>query len=328
MTDKNWIKIASLFMVLILAFACKKDPETDDKLYLEGSLVTNIPTHLIAGQNLVFNAEGITKPTDSLTYKWVSKGFSVDSLFGQQITLKAPIKPGSYNISIYVSRPRYTTKTQSYDIIVIDANSDESFGGVIKGNKIFEDIRDGAKYHYVTIGSLDWFTFNLNWKGTGNTYLLVDALGDVYGRLYNWEQAKSACPQGWRVPNNQDWEEFAKTLNGGNTISFDSKWASFGSKVSAKATLNTVNMWKYSPNFQYLNQFGWNALPAGNSTGSFRTFLNKGSYATWWSADQKDQDNAYYRYIYFDSPDFPYNFASKSTFGASIRCVRDASVTN
>lgn len=325
MTENKWLRLASLSLMLILAFACKKDEEEDTKLYMEGALVANIPTYLIAGQDLDIKAEGISKPVDSLTYKWFTKGFSVDSLFGSEIIIKAPVKPGDYTISLYITHPRYSTKTQSFNTTVVNPNADSSFGGVVRSDKLFEDNRDGAKYNYATIGTLDWFTFNLNWKGSGKPYLLIEALGELYGRLYTWEEAKTACPEGWRLPDNKDWENLAKELNGGAALAFDGKWAGIGSKVSAKATINSVNMWKYSPNFQYLNQFGWNAIPAGNSTGSYRTFLNRGEYATWWSADQMDNNNGFYRFIYFDSSDFPYNFASKSTFGASVRCVRDAS---
>ena len=91
MTENKWLRLASLSLMLILAFACKKDEEEDTKLYMEGALVANIPSYLIAGQDLDIKAEGISKPVDSLTYKWFTKGFSVDSLFGSEIIIKAPV---------------------------------------------------------------------------------------------------------------------------------------------------------------------------------------------------------------------------------------------
>lgn len=105
MTENKWLRLASLSLMLILAFACKKDEEEDTKLYMEGALVANIPTYLIAGQDLDIKAEGISKPVDSLTYKWFTKGFSVDSLFGSEIIIKAPVKPGDYTISLYITHP-------------------------------------------------------------------------------------------------------------------------------------------------------------------------------------------------------------------------------
>ena len=323
MTENKWLRLASLLMMLILAFACKKDEEVDTNLYMKGTLAVKIPSHIIVGQDLNLNATGITLPVDSLSYKWYTKGFSVDSVLGNNITIKAPATTGNFTLSVYISHPRYSTKSQSFNTVVINPESSESFGGVVKGDKIFVDTRDGKSYHYSTIGNLDWFTFNLNWKGAGNPYLLTDALGEVYGRLYTWNDARTACPAGWRLPDNNDWKSLAAQISGNNAISFDNKWTGLGAQVSVKATLNSVNIWKYSPNMQFVNKFSWNAIPAGNATGNFRTYLNRGEYGTWWSADQQDSGNAYYRYIFFDSPDFPYNFADKASFGASVRCVRD-----
>ncbi|GAB1374827.1 hypothetical protein MASR1M46_17130 [Bacteroidales bacterium] len=88
MTENKWLRLASFSMMLILAFACKKDEEKDTKLYMEGALV-NIPSYIIAGQDLNIKAEGITKPVDSLTYKWFTSGFSADSLFGREIIISS-----------------------------------------------------------------------------------------------------------------------------------------------------------------------------------------------------------------------------------------------
>jgi uncharacterized protein (TIGR02145 family) len=323
MTDNKWLRDAALFMMLILAFACKKDEEVDTNLYMKGVLVAKIPTHMIVNQDINLNATGITLPVDSLSYKWYTYGFSVDSVLGNNITIKAPVKTGDYTMSVNITHPRYTTKSQTFKTIVVDPESPDSFGGVVKSNKFIEDSRDGKKYYYSTIGELDWFNFNLSWKGAGNPYMLTDALGEIYGRLYNWNEAKTACPVGWRLPDNNDWKSLAAAISGNNTIVFDNKWAGLGAQVAVKATLNSVNIWKYSPNMEFANKFYWNAIPAGNVTGNFRTYLNRGEYGTWWSADEKDSATAYYRYIFFDSPDFPYNFADKGTFGASVRCVRN-----
>ncbi|OJV20664.1 MAG: hypothetical protein BGO30_04865 [Bacteroidetes bacterium 41-46] len=323
MTVNKWLRLASLFAMLILAFACKKDEEEDTNLYMKGALVANVPSHLIAGEEITIKASGITTPTDSLTYKWITTGFSADSLFGHEITISAPEEPGNYAVALYVTHPRYVSKTQNYNTIVLDPNSDDSFGGVVRGDDSIVDQRDGKKYYYVTAGGLDWFAFNLNWKGAGKAYMLIDALGEIYGRLYSWEEAKSACPDGWRVPDNSDWESLATAVAGANTP-FDGKWSGLGAELTVRATLNSINMWKYSPNMNFKNMFGWNAIPSGNSTGNFRTYLNRGEYGVWWSADEKDANDAYYRYIYFDSPDFPYNYANKGSFGAAVRCVRDS----
>ena len=46
------------------------------------------------------------------------------------------------------------------------------------------------------------------------------------------------------------------------------------------------------------------------------------SYAYFWSSTEKDTGNAYYRYLYYDLPDFPFGFTQKNGAGFSVRCVK------
>ena len=300
---------------------------------MSGPLTTNVPSHMISGTTFELKATGITKPTDSLTYKWTTIGFNLDSLKGTTGTIIVPDSVGFYDITIRVTHPRYIASQLNKTVVVFNPNSPESFSGVVKGNKFVTDSRDGQKYYFSSIGSLDWFNTNLNWDGkgipavgltAGKPYNGVDALASIFGRLYTWtETTQNICPQGWRVPSNGDWGELAKNANGGISLPFDSNWPKVGEKLSVSAKLNSENIWKYSPNNTKRNLFNWNALPGGNALNSLSNFVNLGQYGMWWSATEKDSKDAYYRYIHFDGPDFPYSYAAKSTFGASVRCVRN-----
>ena len=42
-----------------------------------------------------------------------------------------------------------------------------------------------------------------------------------------------------------------------------------------------------------------------------------------WTADEKDADQAYYRYFYDESPDLFMGHSDKASFAANVRCVRD-----
>ena len=63
-------------------------------------------------------------------------------------------------------------------------------------------------------------------------------------------------------------------------------------------------------------------VAAGNCVNGYNNFDGLNSYAFWWSSTEKDSQNANYRYIFYNQPDFPMNFTSKDGFGASVRCVK------
>ena len=315
-----------ILLTIAIGVSCNKTDETTTTgLYMTGPLKSNIPSHLISGTSFELSATGITLPVDSLSYKWTTTGFNVDSLIGPTGTIIVPDSVGLYDITIRVTHPRYNASQINKTVIVFNPNSEESYSGVVKGNEYITDSRDGQKYYFSTIGGTDWFNTNLNWNGKGMPYNNVDALAVIFGRLYTWtEITQNICPQGWRVPSIEDWEELAKNANGGVSLPFDSNWPKIGERLSVTAKLNSENIWKYSPNSTKSNLFNWNALPGGNSLNSLRNYININQYGMWWSATEKDSKNAYYRYIHFDSPDFPYSYAGKSTFGASVRCVRNS----
>jgi uncharacterized protein (TIGR02145 family) len=339
----NMRQFAKLFIPLtivaiLVGTSCKKSTETTTTLeYMTGSLEFALPDFILASSELQLSVSGITDPTSGLSYKWTTIGFSMDTVKTQTATINAPSIIGNYSITVVASHPDYNSKTLTKSTIVIDPFSETSFSGVVNGPKSIIDSRDGKTYYYNTIGELDWFTSNLNWEGAGTTYKNTSALSYIYGRLYSWTEAtggvsantlgggpKGVCPQGWSVPTESDWENLAKYLNNGSPVVFDNSWPGLGSKVTVNAKLNSSNIWKYSPNNAQNNLFLWNALPGGNISDNLSRYLNINQYGFWWSSTQKDETNGMYRYIYFDSPDFPYNYANKNYFGASVRCVRSA----
>jgi hypothetical protein len=68
---------------------------------------------------------------------------------------------------------------------------------VISGDT-FTDPRDQQKYKVKRIGDYYWFLKDLNLHGKDT---------------YDWNEAKSACPKGWRLPNNSEWNSLKATLN-------------------------------------------------------------------------------------------------------------------
>lgn len=328
--------IALLLSTVVLP-SCKKDDKKSDKTqYMQGTLTYAIPGYLIAGQEVNLEASGITEPLTGLTYRWGTTGFSADSVFGKTVKIYAPIKHGDYSVTLTVKHADYANKVLTKNVTVINPGSPESFSGYITSVDSVTDSRDGKKYGYKKIGKLYWLTSNLNWKGAGKPYNFEEALSEIYGRLYTWNEAtggtaasglaggpQGICPQGWRVPTREDWEDLASAI-GGASIGFDNSWKGLGERLAANAKLNGNSIWKYSPNNSRANTAGWNALPGGSSSNNFKSFSNVNNFGFWWSASQRDSNNGEYRFIHFDSSDFPYNFGEKSFFGASLRCVKAA----
>jgi uncharacterized protein (TIGR02145 family) len=116
------------------------------------------------------------------------------------------------------------------------------------GRGTFTDTRDGKRYRTVKIGNRVWMVDNLNFKTNGSwCYDDNESNCRKYGRLYDFETARiKACPTGWRLPTNEDWEALA--------------WAAGGWEIAGKK-LKTKTGWYNNGNGT--NDFGFSALPGG-----------------------------------------------------------------
>ncbi|GBU25541.1 hypothetical protein R83H12_02191 [Fibrobacteria bacterium R8-3-H12] len=159
----------------------------------------------------------------------------------------------------------------------------------------------------VKIGNQVWQKCNLNVEpGTGKSSCYKNKADNCekYGRLYDWAAAMTACPSGWHLPSDAEWDALIAAV-GGEKVA--------GKYLKAKG-------WN-DHRTEALDSYGFAALLGGfgNSDGYFN---DTGNYGGWWNATESKTHNAYYQNMYYTSEHIFKGNGSKS-FLYSVRCLQD-----
>jgi len=185
----------------------------------------------------------------------------------------------------------------------------------------FTDSRDGKSYKTLKLGNQTWMAENLNYHvpdskcygEDGNVCndrdckkisdAEIKANCQKYGRLYNWGMAKKACPSGWHLPSQSEWQTLVDLAGGGGI---------------AGSMLKTSSGWANNDNG--LDVVGFSALPGGlGSRWDTFTFYYAGINGFWWSASENYSNYAYNLYV---SQSIEYQSRDKILF-FSVRCLQD-----
>ena len=175
----------------------------------------------------------------------------------------------------------------------------------VSGQVGFTDPRDGKFYKTIKINGQVWMAENLNYAAeSSKCYNNEEANGAKYGRLYDWETAKKACPDGWHLPSIEEWDTLVDFV-GGKDIA--------GKKLKSKIGWND--------NGNGIDEYGFSALPGGLGY-SGGNFITAGNYGTWWSSTEGAADGAWGRGMDYDGEHVGRDNYVK-TYLFSVRCVQD-----
>jgi len=316
--------------------SCHKDKEEEDeqKDYLSGVLSFSIPSYVKPGELYTLEPSKLTAGSDgSVGYIW-----RVTMISNVADTVKHQNDPASVSANYYLRVPDtlgtttvtctafaegYYNSVKSVNVIVV--NPKKSITGATESATAgkFTDERDNNVYSYATIGNLDWMTENLRYMG-GVDFDSSPAMRGVFGGYYTWDEAVNACPDGWRLPDGNDWLDLAKSQNAEAAENATDTFESISGKLMVDASFNGDRLWEFWPDVKITGDSGFRALPFGYAVigGTSAKFSGYKEYAVWWTADESSTDQAYYRYIYADKADMFLGSGHKDGFAANVRCVR------
>lgn len=146
---------------------------------------------------------------------------------------------------------------------------------------------------------------NLNYKVT-YSYCYSESVANCekYGRLYTWSAAKEACPEGWHLPTNAEFETLLKAV-GGSSV--------------AGTMLKSKKGW-YDGGHG-IDEYGFTVLPVGRSY-SAGAFGYAGKYAAFFSATESSEYSAYDLGLLYHYVSASLSLSHKGR-AYSVRCLRD-----
>jgi len=181
---------------------------------------------------------------------------------------------------------------------------------IAKEGKFLTDSRDGKKYRTVAIGKQIWMAENLNYNASGSKCCEnLESNCRKYGRLYDWNTAKFACPEGWRLPSSSEWNILENFVG--------------GYKIAGKK-LKTANTSEWLSNGNGTDDYGFSALPGG---GGFPdgSFVAPGIGGFYWSASEDYRDNSgrVYSRVIDSYKDGVGEYGYDKDYLFSVRCLKD-----
>ena len=164
----------------------------------------------------------------------------------------------------------------------------------------FTDSRNHITYGTVKIGSQVWLSENLNYSMDGSYCFDDDSENcEIFGRLYTWDAAMKACPEGWRLPSDDDFytlQKFAGGLDAGLQLKSTS-W--FGNDT-----------------------YNFSVISTGYRNTSSR-YVDLGKYAFFWTSTENQYNHEQAGDFRFEKKSSMHgSFKDDKINGFSVRCIK------
>ncbi|MFT5765053.1 MAG: hypothetical protein ACI8X3_002489, partial [Saprospiraceae bacterium] len=155
----------------------------------------------------------------------------------------------------------------------------------------FIDNRDQQSYDWILLNDGNkWMTNNVSFSYIGSSNEDCSYC-QAYGRLYTWDMAQKACPQGWRLPTASEWDHLIEIYGG--------RYDAYHALVNGGSG-------------------GFSALLGGDGS-----FYNIGDSGYYWSGSAIDNTQAW-QYTFFSTDGAKINKYEDSKNAAySCRCIKE-----
>lgn len=173
--------------------------------------------------------------------------------------------------------------------------------------------KDASTWQNLMTGAYVWYNNDSSWN-------------DSYGALYNWYATidpNGLCPEGWHVPDYDDWKELTNHIGG--------TYSPNGSRLKSCRQVNSPlgdecnttehPRWGDGTYSYGTDNYGFSGLPGGYRGGS-GLFISIGYKGYWWTSTENSMSWAYCILLDYN---FSYVLVSDNNkqYGFSVRCLRD-----
>lgn len=315
---------AAIVLAAILAVSCKKDDDSETTYqYFSGNISFTMPEYVRPGDSFTFNINEIsTLSSDILTEGESIRFYVTDPYTARNDTLEAG---ETVKFTVRDTLGTFTLTIKGYCSGFVNSSCSATFStinpsiiggsmsgtGILAGDSHFTDSRDGNTYFYTRIGDLLWIRHNLAYAGTGIAYRESEVMNTLFGRFYTFDQAQTACPDGWRIPTDAEWQALYES------------YSENAGALMADVNFNGTALWGYWKDVHPTNESKLALIPAGYASVSHDgiSFNTADAYAALWTSTEENGMGVY-RYIHEKSNTLFKQVQAHDSFYLPVRCVK------
>lgn len=171
---------------------------------------------------------------------------------------------------------------------------------------------DGHTYQTKVYGAQTWMIENLK-RNTSESYCYDNNPSncETYGRLYSWNAAQNACPPGWHLPSNVEWETLFQTV--GAVHRYQDRWEDAASILKSRTGWDSGNG---------EDRVGFNIKPAGTYDPESGVSASMGWITGFWDTGYDESSEK--GFLWKVGGDFHIErIDDHPYYGYSVRCVKD-----